>query len=125
MVKTKVQILEFGMPFPKTEKPFAVLLDANDAEWADKPNADQLIRKLLVAGGRFFVCYGPGGNTLHNLIDDVAFENDYHDIITTCHEKEAKEEVAIFFRTGAMIGMNGALALVSNLAGWKTLLEIT
>jgi hypothetical protein len=121
MTKPEVQFCLLGAPLPAMEAPFAVLLDANDEDWAERANPERLVKKLLEDGCRFFVCFGAGAEALHDRIDDISSENDYHGILTTCHEIEPKENVANFFYMGAIIDMKGALVLTRDVAGWKAL----
>lgn len=122
MSRPKVQVSVIGDPLPEVEKPFAVLVDASDEDWTDGYHAEQLIKELLNAGCRYFVCFGPGAEAVHDRIDDVIVEHEYDGITTTFHEDESQDDVAEFFNRVAVTGMKGALVLVRDLERWKALL---
>lgn len=105
--------------FPTCSRPFAVLLDADDGDWADDPTLVASIQALLQAGCRYFVCYGLDSEQLHDRIDELIIDGGFDDTITTWHNDESEQEVAEFFRHSATARMNGALVLVRDKKRWS------
>jgi hypothetical protein len=104
---------------PALKKPFAALLDASDREWSDTAQVERLAKALLDAGCRYFVCFGPGSEVIHDRIDDVIVQHELNGVTTTFHEDEEQTEVAEFFTTIATVGMNDGLFLVRDVVKWK------
>lgn len=109
-----------GAPLPDVPSPFAVLMDADDSDWADAALLRSTGRALLGAGCRYFVCAGRAAERLHDALDDVIVEDGYAGVPTTYHDSEGAEDVADFFRAVATVGMKGALVVVRNTHGWES-----
>lgn len=62
----------------------------------------QLIISLLDAGCKYFVCFGPFSEELHDFIDDMIIDGEYDlGIITTYHDDELEEVIDFFVNTTA------------------------
>lgn len=105
-------------PLPSLRSPFAVLLDATDAEWADDALLRSTGRALLDGGCLYFVCFGHEAERIHDVLDDVIVDGGYAGVTTTFHDSEGAEDVADFFKTIATAGMKGALVVVRDTRGW-------
>lgn len=122
--------LEPGSPVPPVDAPFGVLLDADDAQWADDDELRKSAVALLEAGCRYFVCFGERSEDVHDCIDDCIVEKtvlgghgDYEGVITTYHDDESVDAVAEFFVNCALSKMRGALALVRDRNRWSAALK--
>jgi hypothetical protein len=120
---------EPGSPLPSVERPFAVLLDADDDEWGAAEQLRSVAMSLLEAGCRYFVCFGERSEEVHDRIDDCVVEKsvllgqgDYEGIITTYHADESVADVAEFFVNCALPDMRGALALIRDKQKWAAAL---
>ena len=112
-----------GAPLPATNlrAPFAVLLDVRDEEWANSIWVSRKANELLRAGCRYFVCFGPRSEVVHDQIDDAVINYaNGNDLPTTFHEDETPEDVANFFLTVALSGMAQGLLLVCDEASWRS-----
>jgi hypothetical protein len=109
------------LPIPTLtlKKPFAVLLDTRDPEWADSSFLDRRIVELVGSGCRYFVCFGPDSECVHDQIDEVLVKHAYIGVPTTFHVDEAAEDVANFFVTVGMSGMAQGLVHVHSQADWR------
>lgn len=111
---------------PRMERPFAVLLDADDDEWVDEGRIREAALSLLDAGCRYFVCYGERSEEVHDLFDDCIVDKtvlggqaDYEGVITTYHTGESVADVAEFFLNCALPEMRGALVIARDGQKWS------
>ncbi|GGY20363.1 hypothetical protein GCM10011289_24940 [Paludibacterium paludis] len=101
------------------KKPFAVLLDTRDPLWADSTFLNQKVAELLDMGCRYYVCFGPQSEFVHDQIDDVILNRACEEsVLTTFHDDEAITDVVNFFRVVAMSGMVGGLLLADDQKSW-------
>ena len=107
------------LPISALREPFAVLLDVRDAEWADSFWVNCKAAELLDAGCRYFVCFGPKSESVHDLIDDVVLNHGGDSVPTTFHDDETVEDVANFFKIVVMSGMAHGLLLVRDFVDWE------
>ena len=113
---------EPGILLPsELEAPFGVFLDGEDDFWSDDDLLCRSCQNLINKGCRWFVCYGPRSEAIHDRIDDVIVEQGYEGIVTTYHADESEAEVAQFFKDVALIEMKAGLILVSNRSTWARL----
>jgi hypothetical protein len=122
MKRTRIQFAAPRAALPTLDKPFAVLLDANDPEWSDANQVERLATDFLNAGCNYFVCFGPGSEALHDRIDAIIEEHEVDGVTTTFHEEETRTDVAEFFRTIATVAVRSGLICVRDVAGWNTAL---
>lgn len=117
----EVHSIRSGLPV--VERPFAVLIDSEDPEWAEPADVRLLGNQLLEAGCRYFVCAGSRCEEAHDSIDDAFIESGLDEsIITTFHHDETGEEAAWFFARLASPGMKSLLVWVRNTAAWRATL---
>ena len=121
MLRSVIHISAIDEALPELQAPFAVLVDASDQQWADPDLAARLIKELLAAGCRYFVCFGPAAEALHDRIDESFLEHELLGIATTFHDEESIEDVAEFFQTIALANMDSGLVLVRDLKTWRSL----
>lgn len=121
---------EPGSSLPRVERPYAVLLDADDDEWVDEERIREVALSLLEAGCRYVVCYGERSEEVHDLFDDCIVEKtvlgeqaDYEGVITTYHTDESVEDVAEFFLNCALPEMRGALVIARDGQKWSEALR--
>jgi hypothetical protein len=119
MERSRILVCPVGVELPVVETPFAVLLDADDLDWADAHAIRRLGRTLLSAGCRYFVCFGRRSELVHDVLDDVVIEDEYHGVTTTFHDEETKEDVSEFLINCATVDMKGALVFVRNFEDWE------
>lgn len=110
---------DLPLPISALKRPFAVLLDARDPEWADSLFLSRKAAELLDAGCRYYVCFGPDSELVHDQIDDVIVNHVCEvNVLTTFHDDETVEDVANFFMVVAMNGMAQGLVLVHDSVDW-------
>ncbi len=105
-------------PIPGVRSPFAVLMDATDAEWTNEALLRSTGRALLDRGCLYFVCVGHAAERVHDAIDDLILEGGFAGVTTTFHDSEDAQDVADFFKTIATAGLAGALVVVRDTRGW-------
>lgn len=114
-----VSLLDSPLPSNGLTKPFAVLLDTRDREWADAGFLVQKVAELLEMGCRYYVCFGPGSELVHDQVDDVVLDKLLDEsVVTTFHDDETMTDVANFFKVVAMQGMNKGVLLVDKDKEW-------
>lgn len=101
------------------ERPFGVFLDASAEDWSDDHFLRRSCLDLMKAGCRWFVCFGPRAETIHDRIDDFIVEHGYDDVVTTYHSDESEEDAAAFFTDVALMEMKGGLILVRDRHRWE------
>lgn len=98
--------------------PFGVFIDTSDGDWED----DDFIRRcsvdLMKAGCRWFVCFGPSSEVVHDRIDDFVLEYDFKGVMTTYHFDETPEETAEFFTDIALMNVKQGIILVRDQTKW-------
>jgi hypothetical protein len=131
-MESALLFVEPGSPVPPVDPPFGVLLDADDAEWAEDEHLRKSAVALLEAGCRYFVCFGERSEEVHDRIDDCIVEKtvlggqaDYEGVITTYHTDESVADVAEFFLTCALPQMRGALVIARDGQKWSAALSRT
>ena len=91
-------------------------------EWADSFWVNQKAVELLEAGCRYFVCFGPGSEAVHDRIDDVIVNCGYDvGVLTTFHDDESIDDVVNFFDTVATRGMAQGVVLANNVDSWSAM----
>lgn len=126
MSKTEIIYSDSWAPVSATKasKPFAALLDTRDSAWSDGTWVRQQAAALIKEGCRYFVCFGPESEPVHDWIDDEIFDrDDLEEIYTTFHDDEPIEDVANFFQMIALQGMRSGVVLTLAENDWKTLLQ--
>lgn len=108
---------------PVIEAPFVALVDTNDEDWSEVRTAHRLGKRLLAAGCRYFVCFGPRSEEVHDYLDDLIVEEECHDVTTTFHDDESPEEVADFVLNCAAGGMKSVLVFVRRMSEWRRILN--
>lgn len=104
-----------SLPKAELKKPFATLLDSRDPEWSDAVFLSSKSAELFDMGCRYYVCFGPRAEFVHDSIDDEILKKiSEEDCTTTFHDDEAAEDVATFFQVVAMRGMTHGLLLVND-----------
>lgn len=113
---------EASWPVWSHDEPSAVLLDARSDKWISREWLECKGTALIGTGCRWFVCYGPHAELVHELVDELV-ERDPEGIgvATTAHRDESVEDVAAFFRLVALRGMRHGLVLTENPEDWASL----
>lgn len=106
------------------ERPFGVFLDAGDEDWGDDDFLRRSCLALMKAGCRWFVCFGPRAEAVHDRIDDFIVEHGYDGVVTTYHSDESEEDAAVFFTDVALMEMKGGLVLVRDRPRWARHFEV-
>lgn len=124
MSVSKIYTLSPDAPLPVVDTPFAVLLDTDEVEWVSESWVCRKANELLKNGCRYFVCFGPKAEMVHDWIDDlIVADNSFEDVPTTFHQDESIEDVILFFRRIAMEKMRSGLVIVRDASSWRKLVE--
>lgn len=120
MIHLKISFIDINSDLTEQEmsSPFAALLDARDAEWHNSTWLEKEILKLINKGCKYFVCFGPLSEDLHDSIDDVIINHDVPDITTTFHNNESNRETFDFFKDIAMNEMAHGFVITHNQKDW-------
>jgi len=79
---------------------FACLL-AWDARAASTDDVTNLVEPMLRAGASYFLCWGPGCERVHDIVDDIAPDGP-GTVLTTWHAEESLREALWFLLTCTM-----------------------
>lgn len=101
------------------KKPFAVLLDTRDPQWSDGAFLNKKVSDLFDMGCRYFVCFGPQSEIVHDQIDDAILDRECEEnVLTTFHDDESIADVVNFFMVVAMSGMVCGVLLADDQKDW-------
>ncbi|MFZ3000384.1 MAG: hypothetical protein WA071_08635 [Undibacterium umbellatum] len=106
--------------------PCAVLLTAWNIEVVHSDYWRSLAIFLIKKGCTYFVCAGTYAENLHDLIDDIIFDQEGRAIATTYHEDETAEDVANFLVNATDIGNksnSGLIAIFDNVSPGDELIK--
>lgn len=105
-------------------QPFAALLDTRDSEWTDRDFLNNKIVELIDRGCRYFVCFGPNSEVIHDRIDDIIISYSQNiEAVTTFHEDEQIEDVAAFFKFVVTNEMQQGILITKSEQEWLSLLQ--
>lgn len=113
-----------GEDLPVMRAPFGVLVDVRDPEWESDAWRVRAVAALLSAGCRWFVCFGPGSEGVHDRIDDLIVDGDFEGVTTTWHDDESEGDVAEFFTVSVGSVVPARLLLVRDVERWKGIIAL-
>ncbi len=116
-------VSKIGSPLPPLRRPFAVLIDADESDWRLHCEVLELARQLVLAGCRFFVCFGRKSEIVHDLLDDILIEENLLEVVTTFHDEESARDVMSFFLGSTPSEFIDRLVFVNDMNRWELVIN--